>query len=129
MPATADNTSPPGTLPSCAKKVTHHSTGPDQFRRWCFAWQVPTGETWLDRHGAFPTIGITLITHTMADILRARVLAIACGYPDADSLDDLRKDPAFQLACEAATKAATALASQPTMSRWRTRQTCAPCSG
>jgi hypothetical protein len=39
------------------------------------------------------------ITHTMADILRARVFAIACGYPDADDLDDLRKDPAFKLAC------------------------------
>ena len=40
-----------------------------------------------------------LITHTMADILRARILAIASGYPDADDLDDLRKDPAFKLAC------------------------------
>ena len=38
-----------------------------------------------------------LITHSMADILRARVFAIACGYPDADDLDDLRKDPAFKL--------------------------------
>jgi hypothetical protein len=33
----------------------------------------------------------------MADILRARVFAIASGYPDADDLDDLRKDPAFKL--------------------------------
>jgi hypothetical protein len=32
-----------------------------------------------------------LITHTMADILRARIFAIACGYPDGDDLDDLRK--------------------------------------
>ena len=40
-----------------------------------------------------------LITHSIADILRARVFAIACGYPDADDLDDLRKDPAFKLAC------------------------------
>src|SRR5271166_887933 len=36
-----------------------------------------------------------LITHTMADILRPRVFAIACGYPDANDLDDLRQDPAF----------------------------------
>src|SRR6202051_4288512 len=36
------------------------------------------------------------ITHTMADILRARVFAIACGYPDADALDDLPKHPAFK---------------------------------
>ena len=40
-----------------------------------------------------------LITHTMADILRPRVFAIACGYPDANDLDDLRQDPAFKLAC------------------------------
>ena len=39
------------------------------------------------------------ITHTLTDILRARVFAIACGYPDADDLDDLRRDPAFKLAC------------------------------
>jgi Transposase DDE domain group 1 len=39
------------------------------------------------------------ITHTMSDILRGRVFAIACGYPDADDLDDLRRDPAFKLAC------------------------------
>ena len=39
------------------------------------------------------------ITHTMSDILPARVFAIACGRPDADDLDDLRRDPAFRLAC------------------------------
>jgi hypothetical protein len=32
---------------------------------------------------------------TMADILRPRVFAIACGYPDANDLGDLRQDPAF----------------------------------
>src|ERR1700733_504584 len=41
----------------------------------------------------------THITHTLSDILRARVFAIACGYPDGDDLDDLRTDPAFKLAC------------------------------
>ena len=41
----------------------------------------------------------------MADILRAR----ACGYPDADDLDDLRQDPAFKLVCGACQKAATTL--------------------
>jgi len=34
------------------------------------------------------------ITHTMSDILRPRIFAIGCGYPDADDLDDLRTDPA-----------------------------------
>ena len=27
------------------------------------------------------------ITHTLADMVRARILAIACGYEDADDLD------------------------------------------
>lgn len=58
------------------------------------------------------------ITHTLADILRARVFAIACGYPDADDLDDLRRDPAFKLACERLPESGDDLASQPTMSRW-----------
>jgi hypothetical protein len=39
------------------------------------------------------------VTHQLEDILRARVFAIACGYPDAGDLDDLRSDPAFKLAC------------------------------
>jgi Transposase DDE domain group 1 len=58
------------------------------------------------------------ITHSMADILRARIFAIACGYPDADDLDDLRKDPAFKLACGRLPESGDDLASQPTMSRW-----------
>jgi len=58
------------------------------------------------------------ITHTLADILRARIFAIACGYPDADDLDDLRRDPAFKLACGRLPESGDDLASQPTMSRW-----------
>jgi hypothetical protein len=27
-----------------------------------------------------------LVTHSVADILRARILAIACGYEDADDI-------------------------------------------
>ena len=34
-----------------------------------------------------------------ADMIRARIFAIACGYEDADDLDLLRIDPAFKLAC------------------------------
>ena len=33
------------------------------------------------------------VVHGPADILRARILAIACGYEDADDLDHLRHDP------------------------------------
>jgi hypothetical protein len=38
-----------------------------------------------------------LITHSLDSIFRARILAIACGYEDADDLDHLRKDPAFKM--------------------------------
>ena len=38
------------------------------------------------------------VTHSLADMIRARVFAIACGYEDADDLDTLRADPAFKLA-------------------------------
>ena len=39
------------------------------------------------------------ITHTVADVLRARMLAIGCGYPDGNDFDWLRRDVAFKLAC------------------------------
>ncbi len=38
-------------------------------------------------------------THSYADMIRARMFAIACGYEDCDDLDSLRFDPAFKLAC------------------------------
>src|SRR5277367_6492947 len=37
-----------------------------------------------------------LITHSVADILRARILAIASGYEDACDLDHLHSDPGFK---------------------------------
>jgi hypothetical protein len=58
------------------------------------------------------------ITHSVADILRARILAIACGYEDADDLDKLRTDPGFKLACGRLPDTGRDLCSQPTMSRW-----------
>lgn len=59
-----------------------------------------------------------LITHSVASILRARVLAIACGYEDANDLDRLRGDPAFKLACGRLPDSGGDLCSQPTVSRW-----------
>src|SRR5258707_4780337 len=59
-----------------------------------------------------------LVTHSVADILRARMLAIACGYEDADDLDHLRTDPGFKLACGRLPDSGRDLCSQPTMSRW-----------
>jgi len=59
-----------------------------------------------------------LITHSLDSIFRARILAIACGYEDADDLDRLRQDPAFKLACGRLPDTGDDLCSQPTMSRW-----------
>jgi hypothetical protein len=59
-----------------------------------------------------------LVIHSVADILRARMLAIACGYEDADDLDHLRTDPGFKLACGHLPDSGRDLCSQPTMSRW-----------
>jgi Transposase DDE domain group 1 len=59
-----------------------------------------------------------LVTHSVADILRARMLAIACGYEDADDLDHLRTDPGFKLACSRLPDTGDDLCSQPTVSRW-----------
>ena len=64
-----------------------------------------------------------LITHSVEDILRARMLAIACGYEDADDLDHLRTDPGFKLACGRLPDTGDDLCSQPTMSRWENAPT------
>src|ERR1700689_1664227 len=64
-----------------------------------------------------------LVTHSVADILRARMLAIACGYEDADDLDHLRTDPGFKLACGQLPDSGRHLCSQPTMSRWENAPT------
>ena len=59
----------------------------------------------------------TRITHTLADMIRARIFAIACGYEDANDLEYLRKDPAFKLACGRLPDSGVDLCSQPTLSR------------
>ena len=60
----------------------------------------------------------TRTTHAISDILRARILAIACGYEDGNDLDTLRSDPGFKLACGRLPDSGTDLCSQPTVSRW-----------
>lgn len=60
----------------------------------------------------------TQTLHPVAEIFRARILAIAAGYEDADDLDVLRHDPAFKMAVGRTPEAKLGLASQPTMSRW-----------
>ena len=56
-------------------------------------------------------------THSYADMIRARLFAIACGYEDCDDLDVLRFDPAFKLACGRLSETGDDLMSQPTLSR------------
>jgi hypothetical protein len=63
------------------------------------------------------------VTHSVDAILRARILAIACGYEDADDLDHLRTDPAFKLACGRLPDSGEDLCSQPTVSRWENAPT------
>jgi hypothetical protein len=59
-----------------------------------------------------------LVAPSLASIFRARVLAIACGYEDANNLDRLRGDPAFKLARGRLPDSGDDLCSQPTVSRW-----------
>ena len=55
------------------------------------------------------------ITQTVADVLRARMLAIGCGYPDGNDFDWLRRDVAFKLACGRLPDTGGDLCSQPTI--------------
>jgi Transposase DDE domain group 1 len=63
------------------------------------------------------------VLHPLPEILLARILAIACGYEDADDLDSLRADPAFKLACGRLPESGSDLMSQPTVSRWENAPT------
>lgn len=58
-----------------------------------------------------------LIEHTMEEMLRLRMFAIACGYEDADDCDSLRHDPVFKMAVGRLPASGSPLCSQPTMSR------------
>src|ERR1700729_2656536 len=64
-----------------------------------------------------------LVTQSLADMLRPRMRAIACGYEDADDLDHLRTDPGFKLASGRLPDSGTDLCSQPTVSRWENAPT------
>ena len=57
------------------------------------------------------------ILHTVEEMLRLRMFAIAAGYEDADDCDALRHDPMFKMALGRAPETGEPLCSQPTMSR------------
>ena len=69
------------------------------------------------------------VVHPLPEILLARILAIACGYADADDLDHLRADPAFKLACGRLPESGPDLMSQPTVSAIAVRPSNAADSG
>ena len=56
------------------------------------------------------------VTHSMADIIRFRLLMIAAGYEDGNDADWLRSDPMFKMALDL-TPSDRELCSQPTISR------------
>ncbi|MEQ1868050.1 MAG: IS1380 family transposase [Micropepsaceae bacterium] len=58
-----------------------------------------------------------LIKHTVEEMLRLRVLAIAAGYEDANDFDRLRYDPIFKMAAGRSPGDGDPLCSQPTLSR------------
>jgi len=57
------------------------------------------------------------VIHSYADMIRARMFAIASGYEDCDDLDSLRTDAALKVACGRSPETGMDLMSQPTLSR------------
>jgi hypothetical protein len=122
MPATDDDTLLPFSLPNlCKKKVTAAFDG-GQVSSDGGVFLLAAADKRLgliDRLAGLIPDGRdpARITHSLTDILRGRVFAIACGYPDGNDLDDLRHDPAFKMACGRLPESGVNLASQPTISR------------
>src|SRR5208283_3894347 len=101
MPANDDDTLLPFSLPTlCKKKVTAAFDGGT----------ISSDGGVLLLAGADKRLGLigtlaglipdsrdpALVSHLVEDILRERVLVIACGYPDGNDLNHLRMDPAFK---------------------------------
>jgi hypothetical protein len=57
------------------------------------------------------------IDHTVEEMLRLRMFAIAAGYEDANDCNKLRDDPVFKMAVGRAPESGRPLCSQPTVSR------------
>ena len=57
-----------------------------------------------------------LVTHSLADMVRFRMLMIAAGYEDGNDATSLRLDPVFKMA-QGVAPSGRDLASQPTISR------------
>jgi hypothetical protein len=61
------------------------------------------------------------VQHCLRDLLRQRLFQIGLGYEDANDGNQLRFDPAFQVALDRVPGAGEVLASQPTLSRLEER--------
>lgn len=57
------------------------------------------------------------VRHTLAEIIRFRILSIAAGYPDANNCNALRIDPAFRMAVGRLPDSGADPCSQPTVCR------------
>jgi Transposase DDE domain group 1 len=58
------------------------------------------------------------IRHAIGDLVRQRLYAIGCGYPDANDSSRLGSDPISKLLCDRDPVKGAELASQPTLSRF-----------
>jgi hypothetical protein len=57
------------------------------------------------------------VRHSLATLVRQRVLQIACGYEDQNDATTLRRDPLLKHVCGRLPESGADLASQPTLSR------------
>lgn len=55
--------------------------------------------------------------HSLASLIKQRVLQIACGYEDQNDSDTLRQDPLLKMVCGSLPEGGPDLASQPTICR------------
>jgi len=58
------------------------------------------------------------VRHAIGDLVRQRLYAIACGYPDGNDASRLAADPIHKLLCDRDPLTGADLASQPTLSRF-----------
>jgi len=58
------------------------------------------------------------VKHQLLELFKQRIFQIACGYEDGNDSNELREDPIMKIACERLPDDETALASQPTISRF-----------
>ncbi len=65
--------------------------------------------------------------HSLASLVKQRVLQIACGYDDQNDSDTLREDPLLKLSCGSLPESGLDLASQPTISRLENAATRSSC--